>query len=94
MEIVAILTCCSCDVDTAIYNGCRVKIHAGPGRVRRNGVDDGEIKFIFDLDLYMMGNIPVNHAAGALETIHAQSFPIFRGAITETLHNAMEPTPV
>lgn len=87
-------TCCSCDVDTAIYNGCRVKIHAGPGRVRRNGVDDGEIKFIFDLDLYMMCNIPVNHAAGALETIHAQSFPIFRGAITETLHNAMEPTPV
>ena len=84
-------TCCSCDYDIAIRHGCRAKIHAGPGRVVRNGVDDGEVKFIFDLDLYMKGNIPVNYAAGSLETIHAQAFPIFRGAITQTLHDALDP---
>jgi len=88
------LTCCSCDFDAAIRNGCRAKIHAGPGRVRRNGVDDGEVKFIYDLDLYIVGNIPVNHAAGVLETLHAQAFPIFRGAITDTLHDALDPMPV
>ena len=87
-------TCCSCDFDTAIRGGCRAKIHAGPGRVRRNGIDDGEVKFIYDLDLYMMGNIPVNHAAGVLETLHAQAFPIFRAAITDTLHEALDPTPI
>ena len=87
-------TCCSCDFDTAIRNGCRAKIHAGLGRVRRNGVDDGEVKFIYDLDLYTMGNVPVNHAPGVLETLHAQAFPIFRGAITDTLHEALDPMPI
>lgn len=87
-------SCCSCDFDTVIRNGCHAKIHAGPGRVRRNGIDDGEVKFIFDLDLYMVGNIPVNHAAAVLETIHGQAFPIFRGAITETLHEALDPMPI
>ena len=42
-------------------------------------------------DLYMSGNIPVNISAGALETLHSQAYPIFRNAITDTLHNAMEP---
>ena len=52
---------------------------------------DNEVKFIFDQDLYMAGNIPVNTSVGALQTLHAQAFPIFRGAITEQLHEAMEP---
>jgi len=29
--------------------------------------------------------------AGALQTLHAQADSIFRGAITEKLHNAMGP---
>lgn len=81
----------SIDADLAIRGGCRVKIHAGPGLVKRNGQQDGEIKFIFDQDLFMSGNVPVNYSAGALETLHSQAFPIFRGAITDTLHDAMEP---
>lgn len=89
-----LFSCCSCDFDVTVRNSCRAKIHAGPGRVRHNGIDDGEIKFIYDLDLYLVGNIPVNHAAGALETIHAQAFPIFRGAITDTLHEALDPIPI
>lgn len=84
-------TCSSNDTDVSIGNGCRAKIHTGPGRVRRNGVDDGEVKYIFDLDLYKQGNIPVNYAASTLETIHAQAFPIFRGAITKVLHEALDP---
>lgn len=82
---------CSVDTERAIRGGCRVKIHAGPGNVKRNGQPDPEVKFIFDQDLYMPGNLPVNLSAGALQTLHSQAYSIFRGAITDTLHEAMEP---
>lgn len=81
----------SMDYELATPGGCRAKIHAGPGLVKRSGQQDKEIKFILDLDLYMNGNVPVNYSAGALETIHSQAYPIFRGAITEKLHDAMSP---
>lgn len=82
---------CSVDAEFAIRGGCRAKIHAGPGLIKRNGQQDAEVKFIFDQDLYMAGNIPVNHSAGALQTLHAQAYSIFRNAITDTLHDAMDP---
>lgn len=82
---------CSVDTESALRGGCRVKIHAGPGKVTRGGKADPEVKFIFDQDLYMAGNVPVNASAGALQTLHGQSYGIFRGAITDTLHDAMEP---
>lgn len=81
----------SIDAELTIRGGCRSKIHAGPGMVSRNGQQDKEIKFVFDLDLYMGGNIAVNLSAGALQTLHGQAFPIFRDAITDTLHEALEP---
>ena len=79
------------DAELAIRGGCRVKLHAGPGLVKRNGQADKEIKFIFDQDLFMPGQVPVNLSAGALQTLHAQAWSIFRGAITEKLHEALEP---
>ena len=82
---------CNIDTEISIRGGCRAKIHAGPGIVTKNGQRDQEVKFIFDQDLYMPGNLPVNLTAGALETLHLQAFSIFRGAITDKLHNAMEP---
>lgn len=85
---------CSMDAEIAIRGGCKVKIHAGPGLVKKNGKPDNEVRFIFDQDLFMAGNIPVNHSAGALQTLHSQAYSIFRGAITDTLFDAMEPTSV
>lgn len=84
----------SVDSELSLRGGCRGKIHAGPGLVKRGGVEDGEVKFIFDQDLYMNGNVPVNYAAGALETLHTQAFSIFRDAITDKLHEAMEPSDI
>ena len=81
----------SVDVEMAIRGGCRVKIHAGPGHVKRGNQQEKEVKFIFDQDLYMPGQLPVNLSAGALQTLHSQAYSIFRGAITDTLHEAMEP---
>ena len=79
------------DCEMAIRGGCRVKIHAGPGKVKRGTREDPEIKFIFDLDLYMNGPLQLNLVAGALQTLHSQADSIFRGAITEKLHEAMGP---
>ena len=79
------------DAEFAIRGGCKAKIHAGPGMVKVNGQADSEVRFIFDQDLFMSGNIPVHYAAGAMETLHSQAFSIFRGAITDTLHEAMDP---
>ena len=88
----ASFTRCGVDFETAIGSSCRVKIHAGPGMVRRSGKPDPESKFIFDQDLYMQGNIPVNTCVGALQTLHLHADSIFRGAITDVTHDAMGPT--
>lgn len=82
---------CTVDAEFGIRGGCRAKIHAGPGMVKRQGQQDNEVKFIFDQDLYMPGKVAVNLSAGALETLHSQAFAIFRDAITDRLHEAMEP---
>lgn len=83
------------DAEFAIRGGCRVKLHAGPGMVKRPGApEDKEAKFIFDADLYMPGQVPVNLSAGALQTLHSQAFPLFRDAITDTLHDAMDPAAI
>lgn len=88
-EIVA--SRCSVDVEMALRAGCRLKLHAGPGLVKQAGKADKEVKFIFDQDLYMQGNIPVNGSVGALQTLHSQSWSVFRGAITAELHDALNP---
>ena len=82
---------CTVDLEMAIRGGCRLKLHAGPGLIQKNRQQDPELKFILDMDLFMPGKIPVNLSAGALSTVHSQAYGIFRGAITDMLHNAMEP---
>lgn len=82
---------CSVEAQLQIQGGCQVKIHAGPGLVKIGNTADNEVRFIFDQDLYMKGNVPVSYCAGALETLHSQAYSIFRGAITDTLLDAMEP---
>lgn len=84
-------TRCTVNAEIVLRGGCRVKLHAGPGLVRRGTSTDREVKFIFDQDLFMPGQVPAKLVAGALQTLHSQAGPIFRGAITEKLHEAMEP---
>jgi len=79
------------DGQFALRGGCRVKLHAGPGQVHRGGKSDNEVKFIFDQDLYMPGKLAPNLSAPALQTLHAHAWSIFRDAITDELHDAMDP---
>lgn len=82
---------CSIEAELGLRGGCRVKLHAGPGLVKRNGQQDQEVRFIFDQDLFLPGKLPINLTTGALQTLHTQAFSIFRGAITDELHDAMSP---
>ncbi len=82
---------CSVDAEFSIRNGCRCKLHAGPGLVKQGGRQDPEIKFILDLDLFTDSNTAVQLSAGTLQTLHDQAYPLFRDAITDTLHDAMGP---
>ena len=85
---------CTVEAELSLKAGCRLKLHTGPGMVKRGGQADQELKFIFDQDLFLPGKVPVNMTTGALNTLHAQAFSIFRGAITDTLHDAMAPTSI
>ena len=87
----ATATRCTLDLEMASRGGCRIQIHAGPGQVRNRENTDKETKFIFDQDLYIAGNVAPNLSAAALNTLHNQAWAVFRGAITDTLHHAMEP---
>lgn len=80
---------CTTDCEISLTGSCRVKIHSGPGYIRRGSTSDPETKYIFDFDLYSSGNIPVGDSANTLQTLHSFAFPIFRGAITDTLFEAM-----
>ena len=83
---------CTQDVDVAIDRSCRLKLHTGPGLIRRaTEPDNKEIKFVLDTDVSMGGTVPVNLAAGAMSTLHVHAYSVFRAAITDTLHDAMEP---
>ena len=80
------------DLNLKLDNSCRAKIHAGLARLQikaPNAPQDPEMKFIFDMDLSMSGNIPCTMAAGALETLHVHGGRIFEGAITEDLREAL-----
>ncbi len=79
------------DVECQTRGGCRLKLHAGPGMVKTLGLSNEAPRFILDIDLYMPGNVPVNLSAPTMHMLHSQAWSIFRGAITDTLHDAMEP---
>lgn len=85
------LTRANVDAEFSVRGGCRAKIHSGTGLIRKGQTMDPEVKLIFDQDVYMPGQIPVNLTAASLETLHSQAWSIFRGAITDRLHEAMEP---
>ena len=82
---------CNVDFEMAIRGGCRMQLHAGPSRAWKKDNHENEVKYIFDQDFYFAGNIPLNICAPALHTLHDQAWSIFRGAITDTLHDAMKP---
>ena len=74
-------------------SSCQAKVHAGPGLVKSTqpgAVQDNEVKFVLDIDLSMGGELSPMLAAGALETLHGHAAPLFEGAVTDVLREALE----
>ncbi len=90
---------CSIDVERRLGERFGLKLHAGPGNIRRQmrtgaglqTVQEPETRFILDLDVYANGNTALSAAAETMEQLHAHADRIFSDAITDTLHDALEP---
>ena len=90
---------CSIDIERRLDAHSAVKLHAGPGFVQRNirngnrvqQVQEKEVRFIFDQDVYSTGKVKVAAVAETLNALHAHSDSVFSDAITTVLHDAMEP---
>ena len=87
------LSKCTVDVEMALEEGCRAKVHAGLGLLG-DGKKDPEVKFILDNDLSVTGNVKTPELPGQLQILHTYADRIFRGAITSELHTAMGPEPI
>ena len=79
--------------DYALANGGVITccLSAGESEVYGEGIDFWNGQAIYADIVAMGGNVPVNLAAASMQTIHTHAGSIFRGAITDTLHNSMEP---
>ena len=90
---------CAVDIERRLDARCALKVHAGPGNIRRQmrrgnevqTVQEPETRFIFDQDLYAGGKIQLGEAAEVLEKLHGHADRVFSDAITDVLHDAMEP---
>ena len=83
------------NITAAMPGGAKCNIKCGPGMLRKinnqTRQSQEEKVFMLDIDLFMEGNTPMNHAVPALNVVHGNAGSLFRGAITDTLHDAMEP---
>lgn len=82
---------CSLDVETPLVGGYNMKVHAGPGLIG-GGKTDKEVKFILDSDFSASGQLTADSVPAKLEDMHRFALCLFRGAITDELHQAMGPT--
>ena len=90
---------CSVDVERRLGERYSLKMHAGPGSIRRTKrteaglqtVQEKETRFILDLDVSSTGNIALGAAADTMEQLHEHADRVFSDAITDALHDALEP---
>lgn len=90
---------CSVDADQQLDDKCRMHLHAGPGFVKRSvragntiqTVQEQEVRFILDQDIFTAGNINIKDAVSTLDLIHSHACTQFSCAITDKLHQAMKP---
>ena len=90
---------CGVDFEINLENGAIARLHAGPGLLRRAIIKDGkaqmiqenESKFLLDIDVFVATQTPLQKTVDVLNSIHLHANEIFGNAITDTLHDAMEP---
>ncbi len=93
---------CAVDIERRLDERCGMKLHAGPGNISRTvrkgagvqTVQEPETRFILDLDVYANGNTKLGEAAETLQQLHVWADKLFSDAITDVLHEAMEPVEI
>ena len=93
---------CSFDVERRFTERFGLRLHTGPGNIRRmtrtdaglKTVQESETRFILDIDVYTIGNTALGAAAEAMEQLHVYADRVFSDAITDALHDAMEPVTI
>ena len=86
---------CSVDVEMSLGGDCRLKLHAGPGMLKRGPQEaQNEVRFILDGDFSAAGNLTGDQVPSRMETLHSWATRLFQGAITRELHDAMGPIPL
>lgn len=85
-------------VALSLPGGAKANVKSGPGLMRLVHNVTHDVKelpvYMLDLDTYMDGNTELSHVASVLNILHDNADDLFRGAITETLHDALEPQPI
>jgi len=93
------VTRCSVDMERRLDDKLQMRLHAGPGLIQRvlrtpEGVrteQSKELHFILDLDFFVLGNQQLKSTSETLERLHTYADKVFSDAITDRLHDAMEP---
>ena len=84
----------SLDVEMTLEQGCRLKLHAGPGMLG-DGKRDPEPKFILDGDFSVLEqNIPADRITAHLGNLHDYAVRLFNAATTQELKEAMGQNPM
>ena len=82
-------------ITAAVPGGSKANIKCGPGIMRKVNNKTHETQeepvYMLDLDLYMEGKTPINHAVPALNVVHGNAGSLFRGATTSALRDALLP---
>ena len=83
---------CATDMELTLPGGRNLKLHAGPGMVKRpGGAQEQRARFILDNDLSVSGKLTASQVAESLQLLHNDAYRVFRAAITDELHEALEP---
>ena len=86
---------CELSASLALPGGAKAGVKSGPGTLRKVNNRTKEATetrvFMLDLDVYMDGKTPLGQTAPALNIVHGNADSLFRGAITDTLADAMQP---
>lgn len=76
--------------ELALAGGYDLKTTAAPGLVGKDP-QKRQLRFILDNDISVKGNLTVEQVPQKLEDMHRYAYRLFRGAITDELHEAMGP---
>ena len=86
---------CELSASLNLPGGAKANVKSGPGTLRKVNNRTRETTetrvFMLDLDVYMDGKTPLGQTAPALNIVHGNADSLFRGAITDTLADALDP---